>query len=699
MSGSAEPAWAGPKPAIGLVASLRGLGAGLAAGLIQARVDLVLWAPLALACGIGGYFALRDEPPAILVWGAVAAVIFGAVALFRAPETARFAAGMVALCALGFVLAELRAQSVAAPVLSFRYYGPVEGRIIGIDRSSRDRIRITLDQVVLDDVAPARTPQAVRISLQDAPRHLLLEPGLRVMMTANMQPPSGPTEPGAWDFRRMAWFAGLGAVGYARTPVMLLEPAPQGDWAMAGHRARMAISRAMQARMEGQAGAVAAALMTGDRSGISEATNVAMRASNLYHIVSISGLHMGMLAGFVFAAIRIGIAACGTLALRVPAKKIAAVVALLAATVYLWIAGAEVATARAYIMTGVMLLAVLFDRRALSLRTVALAAIVLMVLRPEGLTEPGFQMSFAATVALIGVYGHWENHATGIPGWLRPVLGLLVTSLIASAATGPLAAAHFNRVSGYGVIANMLTVPVMGTFIMSAGVIAAVLAPFGLSGLPLWVMEMGTRWMLFVADRVAELGGSVTMMPAPPAVVVPLMTAGAMVALLSRGLLRGVAVCACLAAGWIWLQSDRPALLVGGEAELVGLLGPEGRVMSKPGAGFLATNWLEADGDEASPEDAAARPGFEGPPGARSAVWQGRRIVHLTGKAAPGLLDSACQDGALVVVAVRVANAAARSGCDLWDLARLEASGALAFGADGGLEITEAGRRLWTGAR
>ncbi|MFT3689753.1 ComEC/Rec2 family competence protein [Paenirhodobacter sp.] len=687
MSGSAEPVWTEARP----VVALRGQ---ISAALVRARVDLVLWAPMALACGIGGYFLLRDEPSAVLVWAMVGALCVGLAGLFRAPEALRFPAGLLALCALGFVLAEMRAHSVAAPVLSFRYYGPVEGRIVGIDRSARDRIRVTLDQLDLDNVAPSRTPGRVRVSLQEEPRHLLLEPGLRVMLTANLSPPNGPTEPGAWDFRRMAWFQGLGAVGYTRAPVMLLEPAEPGDLALAGHRMRMAISRAMQARMEGQAGAVAAALMTGDRSGISEATNEVMRASNLYHIVSISGLHMGMLAGFVFAAIRYGIAACGSLALRVPAKKVAALVALMAATGYLWVAGAEVATARAYLMTAVMLLAVLFDRRALSLRTVALAAIVLMVLRPESVTEPGFQMSFAATVGLIALYSHWESHATGVPRWLRPVLGLLVTSLIASAATGPLSAAHFNRVSGYGVIANMLTVPVMGTFIMSAGVVAAVLAPIGLSGLPLWVMEMGTRWMIFIAEWVAGMGGAVSMVPSPPAVVVPLMTAGAMVALLARGPVRAAGICAALVAMALWMQVTRPVLLVGAEAELVGLMTPAGRALSKPGAAYVAENWLEADGDGATAEEAAARPAFAGPKGVRTADWNGRAVVHLTGKAAPERVAETCRDGALLIVAARLAEGATGK-CEIWDQVRLQRSGALAFDASGALRKAETGHRLW----
>ncbi|WP_415184644.1 ComEC/Rec2 family competence protein, partial [Phaeovulum sp.] len=262
------------------------------AALIGARLDLALWVPVALSGGIGAFFISRVEPGAVAFAVAAVVALIGAACWRFGPEAMQFLAAVLTLIACGFLLAGARAHSVASPVLGYRYYGPVEGRIVGIDRSSRDRIRLTLDQVVLADTAPARTPGLVRVSLQGDQSRLAAEPGLRVILTAHLSPPSGPAEPGAYDFRRHAWFSGLGAVGYTRVPVLVLEPPDPSNWLLAGHRARMRLSAAIQARIPGQAGAVASALMTGDRSGIAEATNASMRASNLYHIVSISGLHM-----------------------------------------------------------------------------------------------------------------------------------------------------------------------------------------------------------------------------------------------------------------------------------------------------------------------------------------------------------------------------------------------------------------------
>jgi len=653
------------------------------AALIGARVDLALWVPMALSLGIGAYF-LAPVEPGPLVYGPVALIALIGVALWRAgPEAGQFLAALMALAACGFLLASVRTHSVAAPVLGYRYYGPVEGRIIRIDRSSRDRIRLTLDQVVLDNTAPARTPGLVRVSLQGDQSRLEAEPGLRVMLTAHLSPPAGPAEPGAYDFRRYAWFSGLGAVGYTRTPVLVLAPPDPSNWLLAGHRARMRLSAALQAQIPGQAGAVASALLTGDRSGIAEATNASMRASNLYHIVSISGLHMGMLAGFVFAMVRYGLALVGTAALRLPGKKIAAMVALIAASFYLWLAGPEVATQRAYLMAAVMLIAVLFDRRAISLRTVAIAAMLLLVAKPESLTEPGFQMSFGATVALILIYKPWARVQPHVPVLLRPVAMLLVSSLAAGFSTSPIAAAHFNRMSEYGLLANLLAVPVMGTLVMPAGVIAALLAPFGLAAPALWVMEKGTVWMIAVSDWVGGMEGAVIAVPAPGAAVLPLMAIGAMVAVLARGAVRTAALALLLTAFALWCLTVRPDLLISPEAELVGLMTPEGRAMSKPGAGFVADSWLEADGDTATFTDAAARAAFAGPKGWRTARFGLQEVVHLTGKTAADHLAEVCHDGAIVVLAARGKNPP--GDCDLYDFDRLRQTGAVAFTRSAGL--------------
>ena len=508
------------------------------AGTIRAqRGALFGWVPVCLAFGIGGYFSLANEPSGMhLLALAMAAFVLAALA-YVLTETARpFAVAALLIC-VGVLLAAVRAHSVAGPVLGFRYYGAVEGRIIAIDRSQSDALRLTLDRVVLDRVPPSRTPVRVRISLHgDRSSDIAVEPGLRVMVTGHLSPPSGPVEPGGFDFQRHAWFAWLGAVGYARTPLMGVSE-PEGGLGV--FRIRMAASARIQDVLKGDTGGFAAAITTGDRSAISQSALDALRASNLAHLLAISGLHMGLMAGVVFAALRLAFALVPPLVLRLPARSIAAAGALAAAAFYLALSGGNVATQRAFVMVAVMLCALMIGRRAISLRGVEIAATIVLVLRPEALMGPGFQMSFAATTALVAVFGWMRDGEIRLgPKWLQPVVAVVISSAVAGFATAPIAAAHFNAIAQYGLLANLASVPLMGVLVIPAAVVAAVLAPFGLEGVGLWGMSLGVNWILYVAHFVADLPQARTYVVGPDGAVVPMLALGFLTLLLWRGTLR-----------------------------------------------------------------------------------------------------------------------------------------------------------------
>ncbi len=317
------------------------------AGVFDRQRDhLFLWAPVAFAAGIGIYFALPVEPgrPQWLVLIGVGLACL--VAVIGPARHWPLVIG-IGLMALGVMVAGHRAQSVAEPVLGFRYYGPIEGRIVKVDRSFSDKVRLTLDQVVLERMDPGRTPARVRVSLHGDQGFIEPEPGLTVILTGHLSGPEGPVEPGGFDFQRQAWFQRLGAVGYTRTPVLAIAPADEGRAGLLIHRTRMALSHWVQAQMPGRDGAFAAAIMTGDRSAMDQDTLESLRVSNLAHLLAISGLHMGLLTGFVFATIRIGLAAVPSLAVRAPIKKIAALSALVVGAGYLALSGGNVATERA----------------------------------------------------------------------------------------------------------------------------------------------------------------------------------------------------------------------------------------------------------------------------------------------------------------------------------------------------------------
>ena len=665
---------------------------------------LFAWVPVCLGLGISVYFGLMQEPGLLAYLWAGAAALALLILARLGPIGLRPPAIGAALIALGFLLAGARAQTVAAPVLGFRYYGPVEGRIVLIDRSSSDQQRLTLDQVVLERMDPARTPARVRLTVGDRQTHIDFAPGQRVMLTAFLAPPEGAVEPGGFDFQRLAWFQRLGAVGFSRSPVMALAPPGSGFGSLFFARLRQSISDGVQAAFPDDAGGFVTAVLTNDTSGLSPAALDSLRASSLAHILSISGLHMSLLAAFVFAALRSLAALVPYVALRVSSKKIAALVALAAAGFYYGLSGGAVATQRSFIMIAVMLVAVLVDRRAISLRTVAIAALIVLAVQPESLLQAGFQMSFAATIGLVAAFGALRDRPDWrLPRVLRPVAAVALASLVAGAATAPYGAAAFNKLSGYGLLANMAAEPVMAFLVMPGVVIAAVLSLVGLEGPVLWLMVQGARWILWVSDRIAGLDGAVIGVAAPPALALPLLTLGALWLVLIPSMVRWAAILPIVAAVAFWAMADRPMVLISANGALVGVMTADGRALNRAkGEKFTAQTWLENDGDLAGQRAAAARVGLV--PGALAMQFDlgavPLRIVE--GEQSTGALVALCQPGGLLILTEALANGRLdEPPCTIIDREVLAQRGALALVLrDGRLAMTGArdwsGQRLWT---
>lgn len=672
------------------------------------RGRFLLFVPVLMAVGIGLYFALPREPEA-LEWGSLAVLALALLAVRRwCPEQGAPLLLACALVALGLMLAGLRAHLVAAPVLEGRYYGPIEGRIVKIDRSASDALRLTLDRVVLQGRGAAVTPAQIRVSLHGTQGFISPEPGLRVMLTGHLSPPPGPAEPGGFDFRRHAWFEGLGAVGYTRSPVLALAPAQAGAQGLGLHRLRMRVSAAVQRELPGDAGAFAAAIMTGDRSGIAQDRMEELRRSNLAHLLAISGLHMGLLTGFVFGLLRLMMALVPYVALRAPTRKLAALGALAAGIFYLLLSGGNVATERAFIMVAVMLVAVLLDRRAISLRSVAIAACVILALRPEALTQAGFQMSFAATVALVAVFralADQREWRQSIPRWAWPVLSVALCSLVAGIATAPVAAASFNRIAEYGLLANLLAVPLMGLVVMPAAVLAALLAPLGWGWVGLKIMEPAILWILGVAGTISGLDGAVMPIAQPAPLVMPLMALSGLWLAIWQGRARWLGCAGVALALLIWAETPRPTLLVAEDGAVLGLSGPEGRMISRArSASFTVTRWLQADGDGADQATAFARSRADPASPVAHLAWGGMDVVHLSGQRGLQHLAALCLPGRIVVTSARP-DRVPPGPCLLITPQMLRDSGALAIAPDGvGGWVIEganarAGQRPWVRPR
>lgn len=515
--------------------------------LAEERERWPLWGPVFLGGGASAYFALSAPPPA-WVGGVAAGFFLCVLALGRRRPGIALPALAVALAAAGFALAAWRAERVAEPVLEWPTRGAVAvgGIVAGIEPLPTGGGRVTLDEatVATPGVVPVRLRVQVAASLLAGTGGETARVGDRVRVRAVLRPPSAPAMPGAYDFARRDWFLGLGATGYAVSPLEVAARGGAGGGRRWLDRLRQTVAGRIRAQLPGPEGGVAVALTTGQTSGIPAPVLAYYRESGLAHILVIAGLHMGLVAGLVFLVVRGGLALWPAVALRWPIKKWAAVAALMVTGGYMALAGLPVPATRAFVMAAVVLVGVLIDRRALSIRLLALAATAILVLEPEEVAGPSFQMSFAAVLTLIAV---WE--VAGPPlaalrrrwrGALAARLGLwlarmALTSLAAGAATTVYGLYHFNRVAVFQLAANLLAVPVTGVAVMPFALAALILMPLGLERLALVPLGLGIRVVDAIAAWVSGWPGAQLMPPVLSPAGLAVFTLGGLWLCLWRG--------------------------------------------------------------------------------------------------------------------------------------------------------------------
>ena len=387
-------------------------------------------------------------------------------------------------------------------------------------------------------------------------------------------------------------------------------------WRIGLARFRVGLADRIRGHFDNPAtGALAAALLTGERAAIPEPVVEDLRIAGLAHLLAISGLHMGLVAGALFFVLRFGLAAIPRLALTRPIKKWAAIGALIGVLFYLILSGASIPSQRAFIMVGVGFVAVMIDRVALSMRLVAFAGFLVVLFQPDAILSAGFHMSFAAVAALIAVYESLRDrpdsplNRTGQHRMLAYGIGLVLTSLVAGLATMPFAAYHFGRVSDYGLLANLMAVPLMGAWVMPVGLISLLATPFGLEAWPLQAMGWGIELIRQSAHFVAGLPGSEFGVKLAPPVVLILTGVALVWAVLWRGPLRFVSVIGFGAALGLWMAAPRPDILISEEATLVAVRGADGGLSysSLRRERFTREQWQRHDGDVANEAARAAR--------------------------------------------------------------------------------------------
>lgn len=595
---SAEPGSAAPQPdpwrRLGALSSALGgvqrLGTSVAAGaerfLTGAGFDRAPWLVVAFGCGIAAWFVLPLRGQWLALLALCLGVAGGALALLREdgrlPFVRQAIAALALMVAAGCATVWIKSVLVGTPGIA----RPVAASFVGVvlsrqEQPAADRTRLVV--AIRDPDAAARpgVPQKivrVRLNVPLARDDAAVREGTLVQFKARLMPPAPPMLPGSYNFARTAWFQGLAATGTVLAPITVLQ-AGDGDRELLAPL-RRALSHHVHGQVAGSPGGIAAAFASGDRGGIAPADEDAMRDAGLTHLLSVSGLHVSaVIGGVYFLALRL-LALWPWLALRVRLPLVAAGGAALAGIFYTLLTGAQVPTVRSVVGALLVLAAVALGREPLSLRLLAVAGFLVMLLWPEAVVGPSFQLSFGAVLAIIAVHGAGPVRAFAAPReeawWARALRNaglLLLTGVVIELALMPIVLFHFHRAGLYGAAANVIAIP-MTTFVTMPLIALAMMLDLAGAGAPAWwAVGKSLELLLWLAHFVAAQPGAVTMFPAMGEAAFALFLAGGFWLGLWRGRARlwGLAP---IVAGTMWLAALHPPdVLISGDGRHVGFTG------------------------------------------------------------------------------------------------------------------------------
>ncbi len=621
-----------------MVRAINGAGRALAAQLDAEQGRWFLWLPVFFGAGIGIYFELPVEPDLTLSMGLFIAAL--ALRMLARGNLLPFLLTSVLLCmAAGFLAAKLRTDIVAENVLERHGAYNLEGFVESFDRQTarKGRTIVRLTSMKYEEEEVAKRPFRVRVNVRGG---VTLSPGTTVKLRAILGPPPEPVMPGGYDFARMSFYQGVGASGYTLSRPEVLEPRElpldmKVRTRLAELRAR--IGARITGVLPGQTGEIAAALTVGQTAGLDEKSMRDLRGSGLAHVISISGLHMSLVAGTVFWFLRWLLACFPSIALRFSARTIAGGAALVCVTIYLLLSGAAIAAVRSYLMIVVVFLAILLNRPALSLRNVALAGLLILIVLPDSLIDLSFQMSFAATAALIagyerfGRYLHFEARNVRERLTWQPVYivgGVLMTTATAGLAVEPFSAYHFHNLTTYAALGNLLGGPPVDLLAMPAMIVALIAMPFGLDEGPLKAMGLGVDGMIVVAKWVAAIPGSIVNVPAFPFAALLVIVCGGLWLIVWRRPWRLSGLAAIGAGVALTSIHDRADVLVDRDAKVVAIRDRDGKLQAPKSrrAFYTMAQWLKADGDNRTPKEASTGAGWQCDASACVAMVKGKQV-------------------------------------------------------------------------
>ncbi|WP_336294389.1 ComEC/Rec2 family competence protein [Bartonella sp. CB169] len=470
--------------------------------------------------GIILYFNL-DQEPSWGQFGVLVGVFLGILYVLHFFQRIWIIAGLLFCIVLGSLFAKIETWRISTPMLSSDIVTTLTGQIVSMESKKSGGFRLVLDVLNTGKPVLHHVPHRVRLSARHLPYGLVIGDGLygKVKLRAF----SGPVRPGSYNFSFHNYFKGIGAQGvYLGKPIKVSVPQPDkilGKVLQKIENLRTGMTQRIRMAIEEEKGSVAAALITGQRGGVSNDTNEALRTAGLAHILSISGLHMMLLSGIILMISRSFLALFPVFSSYYPIKKIAAIIALMVTFFYLLLSGVTVSAQRSFVMVAVMLIAVLCDRSAVTMRNFSIAGLITLAISPHEILGPSFQMSFSATGALISFFEWWSGRSFFRKIKIRPsyanggvihfaflsIVSICVSSFVAGTASGIYAVYHFSNIAFLSVISNALALPITSILIIPFGLIAVLAMFWNLEWLPLQIMGFGIDLVIKIAHAISAI--------------------------------------------------------------------------------------------------------------------------------------------------------------------------------------------------
>lgn len=566
------------------------------------RNNWIFWIPLFISIGIFAYFTspLGDliyqiSPPLGYFCLIVSAIIF--LLLYRKNKIATI---YIASVIIGFYASVIRTELVASPILSEAIQNVwVKGKVDDIQYATSGG-RVTLSELYVKDLKKSERGVRIKVTVKTNIDDISI--GDIVSFKGTLMPPMSPSIPDGFDYRTFAYYQKIGGTGYATSRLIIKNKAEVTSHFIEKLR-QAAISRIVEILPQ-PAASIASGMLVGDSSYLKQKVYEKIKIAGIAHVIAISGMHMVVVVSIIFFVFRWLCGLSHYISLRFDAKKVAAIISIIGSLFYLILAGNPVSAQRAYIMSSLVLLAIVLNRRSQAMHSLAISCTILLLLTPESLLNPSLQMSVAACFGLIWSYSFFHNSITPpkpnqlLAKWIHYMLNISFSTFVAGIFTAPFIIYHFHQFSTYSLLANLISIPLTDFLLMPLGMIGLVLMPIGLDLIPFLIMEKGIDLMLLIVDVVSKLPMSSLFVPSISGYTMTLFSYGMIISCVAKDKARscGLIMISISFISLFWIKM--PDILIDSDGRLFAIRNEGNYYFSNMNiARFVRKVWQESIGE------------------------------------------------------------------------------------------------------